>query len=55
MYKKKISSLLAAVIVAGMVTGSMPVCVNAQETTGNAGTTYYVDAENEMTLTVAQA
>ena len=46
MYKKKISSLLAAVIVAGMVTGSMPVCVNAQETTGNAGTTYYVDAEN---------
>ena len=33
MYKKKISSLLAAVIVAGMVTGSMPVCVNAQETT----------------------
>ena len=46
MYKKKISSLLDEVIVAGMVTGSMPVCVNAQETTGNAGTTYYVDAEN---------
>ena len=44
MYKKKISSLLAPVIVAGMVTASMPVCVNPQQTTGNAGTTYYVDA-----------
>ena len=30
MYKKKISSLLDAVNVAGMVTGSFPVCVYAQ-------------------------
>ena len=52
MYKKKISSLLAAVIVAGMVTGSMPVCVNAQVMQGQP---IMLMQKMEMTLTVAQA
>lgn len=46
MYKKRLVHWLRHVIVAGMVTGKHACLCKAQETTGNAGTTYYVDAEN---------